>query len=165
MTFPDQRSDDASSALPVFYFEDFKPGQIATSGSVTITEADIIRFASEFDPQPMHTDPEAALTITGGLIASGWHTASLTMRLLITGRGYRPAPGTLGLGFENLRWHQPVRPGDTLRLQIELLSTRASESRPDRGIITSRFTTFNQHDELVQSMTSSAIVPRRPATA
>jgi acyl dehydratase len=165
MTFSDQPNDGASSTLPVFYFEDFKPGQIATSGSVTITESDIIRFASEFDPQPMHTDPKAALAITGGLIASGWHTASLTMRLLITGRGYRPAPGTLGLGFENLRWHQPVRPGDTLHIQIELLSTRASESRPDRGIITSRFTTFNQDNEVVQSMTSSAIVPRRSATA
>ncbi|HQT88389.1 MAG TPA: MaoC family dehydratase [Acidiphilium sp.] len=165
MTYPDRPNDDASSTLPVFYFEDFKPGQIATSGSVTITESDIIRFASEFDPQPMHTDPKAALAITDGLIASGWHTASLTMRLLITGRGYRPAPGTLGLGFENLRWHQPVRPGDTLHIRIELLSTRASESRPDRGIITSRFTTFNQDNEVVQSMTSSAIVPRRPVTA
>ena len=162
MTTVDQADEAANKALPVFYFEDFRPGQIATSGLVTITEADIIRFATEFDPQPMHTDPHVAQTITNGLIASGWHTASVTMRLLITGRGYRPAPGTLGLGFENLRWHQPVRPGDSLHLQIELLTTRASESKPDRGIITSRFTTFNQRNEVVQSMTSSAIVPRRP---
>jgi acyl dehydratase len=161
MTSDNHKNDDASEMLPVFYFEDFQPGQIATQGSITVTEVDIIRFAAEFDPQPMHTDPKAAKPITGGLIASGWHTASLTMRMLIAGRGYRPAPGTLGLGFENLRWHKPVRPGDTLRLQIELLSTRASESKPDYGIISSRFTTFNQHDEVVQSMTSSAIVPRR----
>ena len=152
----------ADDSLPVFYFEDFVPGQITTTGAVAMTEAGMIRFAAEFDPQPMHTDPEAALAITGGLIASGWHTASLTMRLLITGRGYRPAPGTLGLGFEQLRWHRPVRPGDTLRLQVELLATRPSETRPDRGIITSRFTTLNQRDEIVQTMTSSAIVPRRP---
>ncbi|MGC8530887.1 MAG: MaoC family dehydratase [Acidiphilium sp.] len=165
MTIDNHKNDDASGLLPVFYFEDFQPGQIATSGSITVTETDIIRFAAEFDPQPMHTDPKAAEAITGGLIASGWHTASLTMRLLISGRGYRPAPGTLGLGFENLRWHKPVRPGDTLHLQIELLSTRASESRPDRGIISSRFTTFNQHNEVVQSMTSSAIVPRRPVSS
>jgi len=110
----------------------------------------------------MHTDPEAAKSITGGLIASGWHTASLTMRLLITGRGYRPAPGTLGLGFDDLRWHRPVRPGDALHLHAELLSARPSASKPDRGIITIRFTTLNQHGEVVQTMTSSALVPRRP---
>ncbi|MCF3945978.1 MaoC family dehydratase [Acidiphilium iwatense] len=154
----------ADDTLPVRYFEDFAPGQIATTGEVAVTEADMIRFATEFDPQPMHTDPEAAQAITGGLIASGWHTASLTMRLLITGRGYRPAPGTLGLGFEELRWHRPVRPGDRLRLQVELLATRASATRPDQGIITSRFTTLNQRDEIVQTMTSSAMVPRRPVT-
>ncbi|HEX7389975.1 MAG TPA: MaoC family dehydratase [Acidiphilium sp.] len=149
--------------VSILYFEDFAPGQTAMSGEVTVTEADIIRFATEFDPQPMHTDPAAAQSITGGLIASGWHTAALTMRLLITGRNYQPAPGTLGLGFENLRWHRPVRPGDRLRLQTELIAVRPSETKPDRGIITTRFTTLNQNDEVVQTMTSSALVPRRPA--
>jgi acyl dehydratase len=143
------------------YFEDFVVGSKIETPSLTVTEADIINFATEFDPQPMHTDPEAAKSITGGLIASGWHTASLTMKMLITGRQYRPAPGTVGLGFESLKWLKPVRPGDTLRLQLELISTRESESKPGWGIITNRFTTLNQNDEPVQTMVSSAIVPKR----
>jgi acyl dehydratase len=145
------------------YFEDFVPGKTYTTGPVTITAEDIMAFARQFDPQPMHTDPEAAQAVTGGLIASGWHTAALTMNLLITSDFYKPAPGTLGLGFESLKWLKPVRPGDQLRLTLEILSTRASESKPDRGIVTNKFTTLNQHDEPVQIMTSSAIIPKRKA--
>ncbi|OYV35184.1 MAG: hypothetical protein B7Z81_09050 [Acidocella sp. 20-61-6] len=146
-----------------YFFEDFAAGQRTETEPVAISEAEIIEFAGKYDPQPMHTDPQAAETITGGLIASGWHTASLTMRLWITGTPYRPAPGSVGLGFDKLRWLKPVRPGDTLRLQLEILGTRASESKPDRGIVTIRFVTVNQHGEPVLDMTSSAIVPKRNA--
>ena len=146
------------------YFEDFLPGRGFTTAPVTVTEAEIIDFARKFDPQPMHTDPEAAKTITGGLIASGWHTAAVTMNLLITGGFYNPAPGTLGLGFESLKWLKPVRPGDQLRLTAKVLDARPSETKPDRGVVTNHFTTLNQHDEPVQIMTSSAIVPRRKTT-
>jgi len=143
------------------YFEDFVVGRVRESAPVTVSEAEIIEFAEKFDPQLMHTDPVAAEKISGGLIASGWHTASLTMRMLITGADYRPAPGTLGLGFDSLRWFKPVRPGDTLRLRVELISTRLSESKPGWGIITNKCTTTNQHGEIVQEMQSSAIVPKR----
>ncbi len=143
------------------YFEDFVVGAVLETAGETVTEAQIIKFATEFDPQPMHTDPVAAANITGGLIASGWHTASMTMRLLVGGRQYRPAPGTVGLGFESLKWKKPVRPGDTLRLRLELIGVRESESKPGWGIITNRFTTLNQHGETVQEMVSSAIVPKR----
>jgi len=145
------------------YFEDFVVGRTRQSEAVTVTEAEIIDFAQKFDPQLMHTDPEAAKSITGGLIASGWHTASLTMRLLITSTDYRPAPGTLGLGFDKLRWNKPVRPGDTLRLKLEVIGTRESASKPGWGIIANRFLTLNQHGEVVQEMESSAIVPKRNA--
>jgi len=143
------------------YFEDFVVGATFETTSVTVTQADIIEFAQKFDPQPMHTDPAAAEAITGGLIASGWHTASLTMKLLITGRQYTPAPGTLGLGFDKLRWLKPVRPGDTLRLKLEVTATRESASKPGWGIISNKFVTLNQHDEPVQEMESSAIVPKK----
>lgn len=143
------------------YFEDIVPGHSSETGVKTMTETDIIRFAKEFDPQPMHVDPEAARSITGGLIASGWHTAAVTMRLMLGMREKPMAPGTLGLGFQELRWLQPVRPGDSLRVRIEVLETRPSESKPDRGIITSRLTTLNQRGELVQVMISKAIVPKR----
>ncbi|HQT39839.1 MAG TPA: MaoC family dehydratase [Acidocella sp.] len=143
------------------YFEDFVVGQVTEAGPVAVSEADIIEFGKQFDPQPMHVDPVAAVGITGGLIASGWHTASLTMRLLVTGRHYQPAPGTVGLGFESLKWLKPVRPGDTLRLRVELLAVRASTSKPGWGIITNKMITLNQHGEPVQEMKSSAIVPMR----
>jgi len=143
------------------YFEDFAAGQTYESPAVTMDEAEMIAFAEKFDPQPMHTDKLAAEAITGGLIASGWHTASLTMRLLITGTAYRPAPGTLGMGFEHLKWLQPVRPGDTLRLRLEVLAVRESASKPGWGIITNRFVTVNQHGEAVQEMVSSAMIPKR----
>jgi acyl dehydratase len=146
------------------WFEDYAPGQSTETGTRLMTEDDIIRFAAEFDPQPMHVDPAAAQAVTGGLIASGWHTASITMRLMLDAQTARPAPGTLGLGFQELRWLQPVRPGDVLRVRIEVLETRASETKPDRGVITSRFTTLNQRDEPVQVMISKAMVPRHIAS-
>ncbi len=143
------------------YFEDFVVGAVFETPGVTVTTEEIIDFAKKFDPQPMHTDPAAAAGITGGLIASGWHTASLTMNLLITGRQYTPAPGTLGLGFDKLRWNKPVRPGDTLRLKLTVTGKRESTSKPGWGIVSNTFVTLNQHDEPVQEMQSSAIVPMR----
>jgi acyl dehydratase len=143
------------------YFEDCEVGAVTETGEIEMTEAEIIKFASEYDPQPMHVDPEAAKSITGGLIASGWHTAATTMKLMVTRGNYRPAPGTVGLGFEHLRWNQPVRPGDRLRLRVEVLQTRASQSKPGWGIVTNKFTTLNQRGEPVQEMQSSAIFPMR----
>jgi acyl dehydratase len=143
------------------YFEDFEVGQTAETGEIEMTEAEIIKFAKEFDPQPMHVDPEAAKHITGGLIASGWHTASTTMKLMVTRGDYRAAPGTVGMGFESLKWTQPVRPGDRLRLRLQVLAVRASQSKPGWGIVTNKFTTVNQRGETVQEMQSSAIFPMR----
>jgi acyl dehydratase len=143
------------------YFEDCQVGAVTETGEIEMTEAEIIKFAAEYDPQPMHVDPEAAKSITGGLIASGWHTASTTMKLMVTRGNYRPAPGTVGLGFDSLRWNQPVRPGDRLRLRVEVLQTRASQSKPGWGIVTNKFTTLNQRGEPVQEMQSSAIFPMR----
>ncbi|HQT64181.1 MAG: hypothetical protein B7Z75_09130 [Acidocella sp. 20-57-95] len=143
------------------YFEDFAVGQSTETPSVEMTEAEIIEFAKQFDPQPMHIDPVAAQHITGGLIASGWHTASMTMRLLVTAANYHPAPGTVGLGFEHLKWMKSVRPGDKIRLRLDVLGVRDSSSKPGWGIVTNLFTTFNQHDEPVQEMKTSIIVPKR----
>ena len=145
------------------YLEDFHPGQMYESTPVTVTEAEIIEFAIKYDPQPMHVDPVAAQTITGGLIASGWHTAALTKNRFITAGFYNPAPGALGLGCESLKWPKPVRPGDQLRLRLEVLTVRPSATRPDRGVITNRFTTLNQHNETVQEMITSVMISRRKA--
>ena len=149
------------------YFEDFAAGQRFGAGPVTVDEAAIRTFAAEFDPQPFHLDASAARgTIFGGLVASGWHTAALTMRLLVTS-DLRPAGGIVGAGFDELRWTRPVRPGDRLRIEVEVLEVRPSRSRPDQGLIKLRTTTLNQDDEAVQVTVGSIVVPRRtnPADA
>lgn len=145
------------------YLEDFHPGQVFESAPVTVSAAEIIEFAEKYDPQPMHIDPVAAQSITGGLIASGWHTASLTMNRFITAGFYNPAPGALGLGCESLKWPKPVRPGDSLRLRLEILAVRPSTRRPGSGVVTNRFTTLNQHNDIVQEMITSVIIARRNA--
>ena len=144
------------------YLEDFEVGQVLRSAQRARVEFDdIIRFASEFDPQPFHLDEDAAKrSIFGGLAASGWHTASLTMRLLVDG-DFRIAGGLVGLGFEELRWPRPVRPGDELRVESEILEKRASKSRPNQGLLKMRHTTINQRDEPVQVSVGTLIVPRR----
>ena len=109
----------------------------------------------------MHTDPAAAAAITGGLIASGWHTASAVIGVFVGTRPYQNAPGTLGLGVDGLRWHQPVRPGDAIAVRVDFTALRPSASKPDRGIVTTRLTARNQRDEPVLTMTLSALVPRR----
>lgn len=146
------------------YFEDFAVGQQQkASGRVRVEKEDIIAFASKYDPQPFHLDEEAARkSIFGRLVASGWHTAAMTMSLIAQSEN-RAAGGTVGLGFDDLRWPIPVYPGDVLRIESEVLEVRTSKSRPDRGVIKTRTRTFNQHDQVVQEVISNAMVPRRPA--
>jgi len=143
------------------YFEDFSVGQRLTSGTHALDEAQIIAFASDFDPQPFHTDPVAARdTFFQGLAASGWHTASITMKLLV-GSGVPIAGGMIGAGGE-ISWPRPTRPGDVLEVESEVLETRQSRSRPERGMVTLRSVTRNQRGETVQVFTAKLVVPTRP---
>ena len=140
------------------YLEDFSPGQIFGSGRLRVDRQRIKSFAAEFDPQPFHLDEEAARTsLFGGLAASGWHTAALTMRLLVES-DLKPAGGILGAGFDEFRW---PRPGDELHLESEVLEVRASKSRPGQGVIKLKTTTLNQNGEAVQISIGNLIVPRR----
>ena len=145
------------------YLEDFAEGQRYGSGRLTVDKERIRGFAAEFDPQPFHLDEEAARrSIFGGLAASGWHTAAMTMRLLVQSE-FKPAGGIIGAGFDEFRWPAPVRPGDELHLEIEVLEVRPSKSRPSQGLLKIRTTTKNQKDETVQVSVGNLIVPRRPA--
>ncbi len=145
------------------FFEDFAVGQIFPSAQRRhVGKDEIVAFAKEYDPQPFHLDEEAARrSIFSGLCASGWHTAAMTMRLIADSE-FRPAGGTVGLGFEELRWPLPVRPGDELRIEAEVLDVRPSKSRSDRGLMRVRTRTLNQNGEVVQELVSNLIVPRRP---
>ena len=141
--------------------EDFTVGQTFGSGRLRVDKEQIKAFAAEFDPQPFHLDEDAARdTIFGGLAASGWHTAALTMRLLVESE-IEPAGGIVGAGFDEFRWPRPVRPGDELHIESEVLEVRASRSRPNQGLIKVRTTTLNQRDEAVQVQIANLIVPRR----
>jgi len=145
------------------YFEDFKPGEVIELGSRTITKEAIVAFATEFDPQVFHVDEEAAKrTIYGGLLASGWHTGSLLMRLLYEGL----LKGTVSLGspgIDELRWLRPVRPGDTLSARMTVTESIPSRSKPDRGIIRSVLEMRNQHGEVVLTLRGMSLLGRRPA--
>ncbi len=145
------------------YFEDLPVGRSFTSGSVTVSEAEIIAFARQFDPQFFHLDPEAAKTsLFKGLAASGWHTAGLTMRLLTA--GHMPiAGGLIGRGTDQLEWVRPVRPGDTLRVETEVIEARRSITRPRQGWVKMRNTTLNQRDQPVQIFVPLMPVPVRGA--
>ena len=143
------------------FLEDFEVGQKFGSGRLRVDTVQIKAFAAEFDPQPFHLDEEAARrSIFQGLAASGWHTAALTMRLLVTSE-LRPAGGIVGAGFDEFRWPRPVRPGDELHLEAEVLEVRPSKSRPEQGLIKVRTTTMNQNGEPVQISVGNLIVPRR----
>jgi acyl dehydratase len=145
------------------YLEDFAAGQVYGTGRLRVERERIKSFAAEFDPQPYHLDEEAARnSFFGGLAASGWHTAAITMRLMVEG-DLKPAGGIIGLGFEEFRWLRPVRPGDELRVESEVLEVRSSKSRPDQGLVKLRNTTLNQNGEAVQIVVGSLLVPRRPA--
>jgi acyl dehydratase len=144
-------------------FEDFEPGQVLELGSRTVTEDEILGFAREFDPQPFHIDPEAARdSVFGGLIASGWHTGAMWMRLyvdsMLDGSSAMGSPG-----IEELRWLAPVRPGDTLSGRLTVLDVTPSATRPDRGTIRIRGEMVNQDGVTVMAMTSRGHFGRRPA--
>ena len=133
------------------YFEDYPEGGVFEFGERTVAEADILDFAHRFDPQDMHTDPDAAAKgAFGGLIASGWHTGSLMMRMFAD--HYLPKGGLASPGLDELRWVRPVRPGDRLRLRITVLESRRSRSKPDRGLIRSFVEVLNQDNEPVMTL-------------
>jgi acyl dehydratase len=143
------------------YLEDLHVGDRFDSDTIEVTREDIIAFAREFDPQPFHLEEKAAeRSIFKELVASGWHTAAMSMKLFVTG-GLQLAGGSVGLGVDELRWPQPVRPGDTLRLETEILEVRSSKSKPDRGIIRIRNVTTNQRGEVVQTFMAFVMVRRR----
>jgi acyl dehydratase len=144
------------------WFDDLKVGMRFKSGEATVSKEDILRFAGEFDPQPFHTDEEAAKqTAFKGLAASGWHTAAIAMRLATTCRPFGPHP-LLGAGVDELRWMVPVRPGDTLHLEGEVVELVPSRTKP-QGIVRIKWTAFNQKGEAVYAFTPIGIVPRRSA--
>ena len=143
------------------YFEDFSEGETFISASATMSEAEIIAFARDNDPQPFHIDPEAARESPfGGLIASGFQTMGLAFRLFYQD-GHIAACSLGSLGMDKIRWHRPVRPGDALRNEVEVRALRPSESKPDRGYGTFTCTVLNQDDEIVMSFTFTLIMRRR----
>ncbi len=143
------------------YLDDFQVGQVFGSGRLIVDGAQIREFAAQLDPQPFHLDHEAArYTFFKSLAASGWHTAALTMRLLVEST-FKPAGGIIGAGIDELRWPRPVRPGDELRVETEILEIRPSRSRPEQGMIRARTTTMNQNGEVVQVYVGNLIVARR----
>jgi acyl dehydratase len=144
-----------------FYFEDLEVGQRFETGTHLLDAQQIIDFAAQFDPQPFHLDAAAAKeTVFGGLAASGWHTAAITMRLMVTS-GMAITGGLVGAAAE-IAWPNPTRPGAILKVESEVLELRASRSRSDRGVATIRSETRNQHGETLQVLVAKLIVPRRP---
>jgi acyl dehydratase len=144
---------------PALYLEDLAVGQIFESGRHTLTADEIKEFAGRFDPQFFHLDEEAAkASLFGGLAASGWHVAATTMRLMVESSVI--AGGLIGAGAE-IAWPRPTRPGDTLRVVTEVVEVTPSRSRPERGMVLVRSKTLNQLDEIVQTMASRMVVPRR----
>lgn len=144
------------------WFEDYKPGTVEEYGSATLTEDELLDFARRFDPQPMHIDPLfAASGPFGGLIASGWHTAGLMMRLLADNYLSKVA-GLASPGVDELRWPHPVRAGDILRLRVEVVEARESRSKPDRGVVRTRATLLNQDNVVVMSLLAVNMVAKRP---
>ena len=144
------------------YLEDLPVGTRWSVGKFTMTAEEAIEFASRYDPQPMHTDAAAASSGRfGGLIASGWHTAALAMRTIVRARIFG---GTemLGLGVDQILWPAPVRHGDVMRVDIEVVANTPSRSKPDFGVVKIRTIAHNQRDEVVLSLTSNCWVPRRP---
>ena len=149
--------------MTIHYLEDLEAGQKYGGSTRVKVEAERIKsFAAEFDPQPFHLDEEAAKnSLFKGLAASGWHTTAITMRLL-HGSDFKPAGGIIGAGFDELRWPKPVRPGDELRVETEILDVRPSKSRPEQGMVKVRGTTYNQDSEAVQVFVAILVVQRRP---
>jgi acyl dehydratase len=139
-------------------------GQVLAGSARIKVEAERVKsFAVEFDPQPFHLDEAAAKgTLFRGLAASGWHTAAITMRLLVES-DLKPVGGIIGAGFDEMKWPRPVRPGDELRVENEVLEVRPSKSRPEQGMLKVRTTTYNQNNAPVQVSVGNLVVPRRPS--
>ncbi len=145
----------------MLYLEDFAPGQRYVSGKLQVDAPAIKAFAAQFDPQPFHTDEEAARgTFFSGLAASGWHTAALTMKLLFES-DLRPAGGIIGTRADEMKWPRPVRPGDELHVESEVLEVRPSASRPGQGSVKCRSTTLNQNGEPVQIIVMNLLAQSR----
>ena len=145
------------------YFDDLKAGDKFQSEAFEVPGNAIIEFAEKFDPQKFHLNTKSAeRSIFKGLVASGWHTAAITMRLFV--RTLNSAEGAIGLGVDELRWPNAVRPGDVLRVETEIVDVRPSKSKPRHGIIRLRNVTTNQNGEIVQTMFANAMIPRRPTT-
>jgi acyl dehydratase len=143
------------------FLEDYEVGRVYEFGAITVSEQEIIEFASRYDPQYFHRDRvKAATSEFGGIIASGFHTASVAMRLFVD--HYLSHVASLGSpGIDEVRWPNPVRPDDTLRIRVTILEARTSRSKPDRGIVRARLEAFNQRDDLVLSMIGVSILRRR----
>jgi acyl dehydratase len=146
-----------------WYFEDFHAGQEIDLGTCTVTEEEIIDFAKRFDPQPFHVDVDAAArSIYGGVIASGWHTCSMMMRMVVDGLMAKSA--SMGSpGLDGVRWLAPVRAGDTLNVRYQTTQVKASNSKPDRGVVWSKWVAINQHGETVCTVEGMGMFARRPA--
>ena len=145
------------------YFDDLAVGQTYSAGPITMERDRMVAFAGEFDPQPMHlNEAEAAASISGQLIASGWHTAAVTMRLLVDGASPKLAGGAVGAGIEALAWPVPVVPGDVLSATSEILELRESRSRPDRGLMKLKTITTRADSTIVQTLIAFIMVPKRP---
>src|SRR6202049_3590894 len=148
------------AAMKDLYFDDLKAGDRFQSEAFEVPGKAIIEFAEKFDPQKFHLNVKSAeRSIFKGLIASGWHTAAITMRLFVQATNF--AEGAIGLGVDELRWPNAVRPGDVLRVETEIVDLRSSRSKPSYGIIRLRNVTTNQRGEIVQTMLASAMIPRR----
>lgn len=142
------------------FYEDISVGDVYRSEEYRITDSEIVEFGEKYDPQPFHTDEEAAAnSVFGGLVASGWQTAAICMRLHV--QSSEDTATLAGLGVDDLRWHRPLRPDDTLRLRSEVVEKRPSESDPGRGLVTTRHEGLNQNDDLVISYEATALVRRR----
>jgi acyl dehydratase len=153
--------DSMMPGSPLF-LEDLVAGQRFRTGTVTVDPERVRAFASEFDPQPFHLDSAAgSSSIFGSLVASGWHTAAMTMRLMVDS-DMRVAGGLVGVGVEQIRWPRPVLPGDTLRVEVEVLEVRPSRSNPSRGLVRFKSQTLNQDDEVVMEQMATLVAPRKP---
>jgi acyl dehydratase len=149
------------SESPIRYFEDLVVGSVLETASMTVSEQEIIEFATRFDPQYFHIDKAAAeKSMYGGLIASGWHSAAIAMRLMVDTRVQSAGLGSPGI--DELRWIKPVRPGDTVRVRWTLIEARLSKTKPDRGLTRSKCELINQNDEIVMSYVGMGFIKRRP---
>lgn len=145
------------------YFEDLIVGAKERFGTYEVTREDVIDFATKFDPQPFHlSDEAAAKTYFGRIAASGWHTAAMSMAMIVERLSNNRQAGMGGIGIDELRWWKPVYPGDTLTCEMEVLEKNLSKSKPDRGSFSTRLTVYNQDDEKVMSYVNTALIATRP---